>query len=312
MIKDIVNKLVNNIDKLSENGVKEINVLLSGGAFNASYTAGCLYFLRELNERELIRINKISTCSASSLLGLLYLVDKMDIFVDKLYKYCEDSFKENKRVIFSEDSMSCLLGMIRSELPEDVLTIINNKLYITYYDVEECGRIVVSEYNSVDELLSVIRRSCFIPYLTMDKALDEGRYLDGGTPYIFNREECKEGVKNLYINVITLNNIVDAVVIKKDKTNIHRILSGVLDIHNFFFRGKNTSMCCYVEDWSIMRKINFKMIEWKIFCVCIFFSILMKLKVWIPEKYYKENNILNKLVGKFRCEVGKSIEYYCV
>ena len=312
MIKDIVNELVNNIDKLDDSGVKEINIILSGGAFNASYTAGCLYFLRELKERELIRINKISTCSASSLLGVLFMIDKMDVFVDKLYKHCEESFKDNKRVIFSDDSMSCLLEMVRSELSEDVLSIINNKLYITYFDVVECRRVVTCEYKTVDELLSVIRRSCFIPYLTMDKALDEGRYLDGGTPYIFNREECKEGVKNLYINVITLNNIVDAVVIKKDKTNIHRILSGVLDIHNFFFRGKKTSMCCYVEDWSISRKINFKMIEWRIYCVCIFFYILMKLKVWIPEKYYKENNTVNKLLGKFRYEVGKSIEYYCV
>ena len=50
MIKEIVNELVNNIDKLSDNGVKEINIALSGGAFNASYTAGCLYFLRELKE----------------------------------------------------------------------------------------------------------------------------------------------------------------------------------------------------------------------------------------------------------------------
>ena len=49
----------------------------------------------------------------------------MDIFVDKLYKHCEDSFRSNKCVIFSDDSMSCLLEMIKAELPEDILDIIN-------------------------------------------------------------------------------------------------------------------------------------------------------------------------------------------
>ena len=109
----------------------------------------------------------------------------------------------------------------------------------------------------------------------MDKALDDGRYLDGGTPYIFSSEECGDNLKNLYINAITKDKIIDAIVIKKDKTNIHRVLAGVLDIHNFFFRGKNTTMCCYVEDWGIIRKINFKFIEWRIYFVCIFFYVLM-------------------------------------
>ena len=312
MIKEIVNKLVNNIEDVDDMGAREINIVLSGGAFNASYMAGCLYFLKELRERGLIRINKISTCSASALLGLLFMIDKTDIFVDKLYTYCEDSFKKNKCVIFSEESMCGLLEMVKSELPEDILGIINNKLYITYYDVIECHRVVRSEYKTVDDVLCVMKRSCFIPYLTMDKALEDGRYLDGGTPYIFKSEECGENVKNLYINAITRDKIIDAIVIKKDKTNIHRVLAGVLDIHNFFFKGKNTSMCCYVEDWSIMRKINFKLIEWRIYAVCVFFYILMRLKEWVPEKYYKDNNILNTLLRQMRSEVGKNIEYYCV
>ena len=312
MIKEIVNNLVNNVERLGNGEAKDINIIMSGGAFNASYMAGCLYFLNELKEKGVIRISNISTCSASSLLGLLFMINKMDIFVDKLYKHCEDSFRSNKCVIFSDDSMSCLLEMIKAELPEDILDIINNKLYITYYDVKECRRIVMSVYKTVDELLCVIRRSCFIPYFTMDKALEDGRYLDGGTPYIFNSEECGENVKNLYINAITRDKIIDAIVIKKDKTNIHRVLAGVLDIHNFFFKGKNTSMCCYVEDWSIMRKINFAMIEWRIYCVCVFFYILMRLKECVPEKYYKENNILNTLLRQMRSEVGKNIEYYCV
>ena len=312
MIKELVSTLANNIESLDKGDINNINIILSGGAFNASYMAGCLYFLNELKDKEVIRINKISTCSASALLGLLFMINKTDIFVDKLYKHCEDSFRENKCVIFSEDSMCCLLEMIKTELPEDILDIINNKLYITYYDVIECHRIVRSKYNTVDELLSVIRRSCFIPYFTMDKALEGGRYLDGGTPYIFKSEDCEEKIKNLYINAITRDKIIDAIIIKKDKTNTHRVAAGVLDIHNFFFRGKNTVMCSYVENWSIIRQINFTMIELRIYIVCLFFYILMKMKEFVPNKYYKDCNILNTLCKQVRYEVGKNIEYYCV
>jgi hypothetical protein len=309
MIKDIVNNLVNNVERLGNGEANNINIIMSGGAFNASYMAGCLYFLKELKDKGVIRISNISTCSASALLGLLFMINKIDIFVDKLYKHCEDSFRSNKYVIFSDDSMSCLLEMIKAELPEDILDIINNKLYITYYDVKECRRIVMSVYNTVDELLCVIRRSCFIPYFTMDKALEDGRYLDGGTPYIFKSEDC---IKNLYINAITRDKIFDSVVIKKDKTNVHRVVTGILDIHNFFFRGKKTAMCSYVEEWSIMRQINFAMIEWRIYCVCVFFYILKSLEELVPNKYYKDFNILNTICKQVRYEVGKNIEYYCV
>ena len=314
MIKEIVETLVKNVNPLNadsgvEGDVREINIIVSGGAFNASYLAGCFYFLKEMRDTGLVRINKISTCSASTLLGLLFMIDKVDIFSDKIYKFCENSFKSNNCVIFSDDNMRELLEMIRVELPEDILSIINNKLYITYYDVKECRQIVKSEYKSVDELLAVIRRSCFIPYLTMDKHLDEGRYLDGGTPYIFKSDENR---KNLYINLITLDKIVDSVVIKNDKTHIHRVIAGVLDIHNFFFRGKKTAMCSYVDDWSIIRRINFKCIELRIYMVCVFFYILMKLKDIVPDKYYKDNKIIKIVLKQVRYEVGKNVEYYCV
>jgi hypothetical protein len=284
-------------------------LIISGGAFNVSYLVGCLYFIHEMREKGLIVINKISTCSASSLIGLLFLIDKVDLFAGKLYELSVNSFKKNKHVIFDDESLASIINIIEKELPENILSIVNNRLYITYYDVLECKQIVKSSFEDVSDIINTIRRSCFIPYITMNKLLEDNKYIDGGTPYIFDKEY---GVNRIYINLCGMDKIMDSIVIKRDKIVMHRILGGIIDIHNFFFKCKETSMCCYVEDWSIYRKINFMMIEWRIYCVCIFFFILMKLKVWIPEKYYKENNILNKLLRQFRCEVGKNIEYYCV
>lgn len=308
IVKELSSVLVKNID---ENNIKdkEINLITSGGAFNASYLVGCLYVIREMREKGLIKINKISSCSGSAILGLLFLVDKLDMFVDKLYDILVESFKKNKIVIFDDESLSNIMKMIEDELPEDVISIINNKLYITYYDVLECKQIVKSEYKDVNDIFNTIRRSCFIPYLTMNKFLEDNRYLDGGTPYIFDKEV---GVKRLYINLCGMDKIKDAIVIKKDKIVMHRILGGVIDIHNFFFRCKKTSMCNYVEDWDIMRLIEFKILEIRIFSICIIIYIIIKVKSSIVDKYYKDNKLINNVCKKCRKCLSKIIEMYCV
>jgi uncharacterized protein YfkK (UPF0435 family) len=308
IVKELSSVLVKNIDE-SNIKEKDINLITSGGAFNASYLVGCLYVIREMREKGLIRINKISTCSGSAILGLLFLVDKLDMFVDKLYDILVASFKKNKIVIFDDESLLNIMKIIEDELPEDVISIINNKLYITYYDVLECKQIVKSKYKDVNDIFNTIRRSCFIPYLTMNKFLEDNRYVDGGTPYIFDKEV---GVKRLYINLCGMDKIIDAIVIKKDKIVMHRILGGVIDIHNFFFRCKKTSMCNYVEDWDIIRLIEFKMLEIRIFSICIIIYMIIKVKSSIVDKYYKDNKLINDVCKKCRISLSKIIEMYCV
>ena len=273
--KEVTSVLVKNIDE-SNIKVKDINVITSGGAFNASYLVGCLYVLREMCDKGLIKINKISTCSASAILGLLYLIDKLDMFADKMYDILVATFKKNKTLILDEESLKNIMKMVEDELPEDVINIVNNRLYITYYDVLECKQIVKSEYKDVNDIFNTIKRSCFIPYVTMNKLLEDNRYVDGGTPYIFDKEV---GVKRLSINLCSMDKIIDAIVIKNDKIMMHRILGGVIDIHNFFFRCRRTSMCNYVEDWDIIRIFEFKFLELRIFMVCIMIKFMIKIMI---------------------------------
>ena len=311
-MKDITDVLVKNVEYNEDGSKREcenIDLILSGGAFNVSYLAGCLYFLREMREKGIIKINKISTCSASSLMGILFMVDKVDMLEEKIYKMLMESFKKNKSVIFSEETLDNVIRTITDELPEDILNIVNNKLYITYYDVIECRKVVKSEYKTLDELINVIRRSCFIPYITMDKLCEEGRYIDGGTPYIFSKED---GVKRLYINLCGYDKILDSLIIKKEKVMTHRVLNGVLDTHDFFFKVRKTSMCCYVDDWNIIRKIDFMLNELRVYMACLLIYIVLKMKEWIPEKYYKDNKLLTNVVKQLRKEVGNCVEYYCV
>jgi hypothetical protein len=231
------------------------------------------------------------------------------MFADKLYDILVATFKKNKTVIFDEESLKNIMRMVEDELPDDVINIINNRLYITYYDVLECKQIVKSEYKDVNDIFNTIRRSCFIPYVTMNKLLEDNRYVDGGTPYIFDKEV---DVKRLYINLCGMDKIIDAIVIKKDKIMMHRILGGVIDTHNFFFKCKKTSMCNYVEDWNIIRIIEFKFLEVRIFMVCVIIYIMLYVRHSIIDKYYKDNKIINYLCKKCRIYLSKIIEMYCV
>ena len=308
IIKELTGVLIKNIDE-SNIKEKEIDLIISGGAFNVSYLAGCLYFICEMREKGLIRINRISTCSASSIMGLLFLIDKVDIFVEKLYELLIGSFKRNRNVIFDEQSLSSIIKIIEGELPEDVLDKINNRLYITYYDVIDCKHVIKSTFEDVNDIIKTIRRSCFIPYITMDKLLEDNKYIDGGTPYIFNKES---GKNRLYIDLCGMDKIMDSIVIKRDKIVMHRILGGIIDIHNFFFKCKETSMCCYVEDWGIIRMLEFKMLEFRLYTICVFIYILVMVNDNIIDKHYKDNKVIKFICNMLRENLSKIVEKYCV
>ena len=308
IVKELTGVLIKNIDA-SIIKEKNIDLILSGGAFNASYLIGCLYFIREMCEKGLIIVNKVSTCSASSMIGLLFIVDKLDIFIEKMYELLVGSFKKNRNVIFDEESLSTIIKIIEDVLPDDVISRINGRLYITYYDVTKCEQVVKSSFEDVSDIIRTIRRSCFIPYITMDKLMEENRYIDGGTPYIFDKEF---GVNRIYINLCGMDKIMDAMVIKRDRIVMHRILGGILDIHNFFLKCKKTSMCCYVEDWGVVRMIEFKMLVWRLYIVCVILYVIIKVRDDIVYKYYKDNKLINIVSNKLRQLLSEIVERYCV
>jgi len=309
IVKELTGVLIKNIDAtiIKE---KNIDLILSGGAFNASYLIGCLYFIREMCERGLICVNKVSTCSASSMMGLLFIVDKLDTFIEKMYELLVGSFKKNRNVIFDEESLSTIIKIIEDVLPDDVISRINGRLYITYYDVTKCEQVVKSNYEDVSDIIRTVRRSCFIPYITMDKLMEENRYIDGGTPYIFNKEF---GVNRIYINLLCgMDKIKDSMIIKRDKIVMHRILGGILDVHNFFFKCKKTPMCCYVEDWGVVRMIEFKMLEWRLYVICVILYVIIKVRDDIVYKYYKDNKFINIVANKLRRCLSEIVETNCV
>ena len=269
---DIISSLVDNVSNKiineNDNHILDLDITMSGGAFNSNYLVGCLYFLREMQERKLIRIHRMSSCSASSLIAFLFLTNNLELFQDKLYEMVVTSFRNNKTFIFTESTLQNITDIIKCSLPPDdetTLKIVNKKLYITYFDVKLRKKIVKKKYKTVKEIFETIKKSSYIPHITMNEILYRNRYMDGCTPHIFKNGKRKQ----LYINMIGKDKIKDSVILKDDKNGLHKIINGMLDAYYFFFRGcAETPMCSYVDNWSYLNNVKYKSLNTMAFAFC--------------------------------------------
>ena len=73
---DYLKMYIDAVTKNSMNDIskpKEIDLVISGGAFNGGYGYGALMYLRSLEKDNKIKVNRISGCSIGSLLAVDYL-----------------------------------------------------------------------------------------------------------------------------------------------------------------------------------------------------------------------------------------------
>ena len=319
---DIVSSLVDNIDKNGINGsnrVLDLDIIMSGGAFNANYLVGCLYFLREMQNRNNIRIHRMSTCSASSLIAFLFLTNNLELFQDKLYEMIVTSFRNNKTFIFTESTLQNMMEIIKCSLPldnETTLKMINKKLYITYFDVKRRKKIVKKQYKTLHDVFETIKKSSYIPLVTMNELLYCNRYVDGCTPYIFKKTGKR---KQLFISMLGKDKIKDSVVLKNDKNGIHKIINGMLDAYYFFYRGcKGTSMCSYIDNWSFLTNLKYELLNIMSFVLCNllhFYSFHLKTSLSLYSQKYS-NSIEVKIVTSFffilKMLLNAFLEHYCL
>ena len=95
MIANYTKKLVDNLPKEFKNKKKPIklDLVLDGGVFNGSYLFGALYFLKEMEHRKYINIEKISGSSVGSIAGLIYFIDCLDYY-QYLYEIVVNDLKK--------------------------------------------------------------------------------------------------------------------------------------------------------------------------------------------------------------------------
>ena len=305
MINDYVIKLIDNLPDDIKN-VKEpiiIDLVLDGGIFNGSYLVGALYFLKEMEKRNYIKIDRISGCSIGSIVAFLYFIDGLDL-MSQLYEIVNKDFRETYKLTIIKE----IKKHLDDHIPKDICQKINNKLFITYNNIKKSSKPVKSTYKDVDEILNTIIKSSYIPFLIDGNILYENKSIDGITPYIFNKEQNK---KILYLDLYGYDKIGNLLNVKNEKSNYHRILSGLLDIHSFFIKKNNTPMCSYVNDWNIYNIgcNNCKLIIERICIYFIYFIILIKDK--IPNEF--KNTVLAKILSKVSQDIFIIIlENYCL
>jgi len=308
-ISNYVIKLIENLPEPPQT-TQKIDLILDGGIFNGSYLVGALYFLQEMENRKYISIERISGCSIGSLVAFLYYIDGLDV-MPQLYEIITKNFKKN----YTLRSIKHIKTYLHSKLPEQnsenerkLCEKINGKLYICFYNVEKRQKIIKHQYKNVDDVIDTIIKSCFVPFLIDHTLIYKRKYMDGINAFIFNN---KKDSKTLHLELFGYDKFSHALNIKNEKINFHRVLSGLLDAHNFFVKQTNTSMCSYVEDWTLFHKIHYNcklVIEY-------FFMNVIYIFYYIQTHF--SNNIYDFLITKIICRIiydifTLTLEEYCL
>jgi virulence-associated protein VapD len=285
MMTPYINNLIDTNTKNKYSNLP-LDIVFEGGLFNGSYLAGCLLYLKQLEEKKYIKICQISGCSIGSIVAILYFIPK-NIWIE-IYQLAYIQFKEYHNInIFNR-----LFDMIKRELPTNIISLIHKRVYITYFNVKTGKQVVKYKYKNVDDLFETIRRSCSFPYIVDNSLFYKEKYLDGLYPHIFKNKN-----KILYLNIHNLDQIAGMLSVKNEPTNIQRILEGVVDIHSFFVSESNTNICSFVDRWSFINKIKH----------FIFISVIHIL-FFFMNKTYIVNQIINNSMENERINVYKLIK----
>jgi hypothetical protein len=304
MIDEYVNKLIENLPDEIKNrkSPEEIDLVLDGGVFNGSYHIGALYFLKEMEKRKYIKINRISGCSVGSIVAFLYFIDGLDL-MPKLYDIINNEFKKT----FQLSSIKEIKKNIEERIPKDICKKVKGKLFISYNNIKTGNKKVKFTYKSVDDIMNTIIKSSYVPYLIDGNLLYENKYIDGITPFIFKERTNKI----LYLDLYGSDKVGYLFNVKNEKTNFHRVLSGLLDIHGFFIKQSNTSMCSYVNDWNYYYKgFNYLKLLIEKVCIYIIYCIIF-IKTRVSEEF--KENIVYKILSKLSYDSFIiMLENYCL
>ena len=302
MINQYITRLVDNLpdDFKQRKTPLRIDLVLDGGLFNGSYLVGALQFLKELERRKYIQVDRISGASIGSIVGLAYLSDTLDSMSD-LYNVVYNEMKNS-------NTMSCIQDL-KNKLKHDtdLYNKLNNKFYVSYNNIKNRNKVVKYLYKNNDDVFDAISKSCHLPFVIDGKLLYKNKYLDGVNPYMF--KPCPNK-KILYLDLFGYDKLINFFNVKNEKTNCHRILSGMLDIHNFYIKQSDTPMCSYVNDWGMINRsrLSIKGLYETIivYTVCIL-NILSRYTMGI------EKTILYKLFARIVKECfGVVLETYCM
>ena len=283
MINQYIHALIDNIP--NDNVPKEIDPVLDGGAFNGIYMLGGLIYLKQLEKLGKIKVNRISGCSIGAMMGILYLIDDLEL----AFKLASDSYKILRKHQDLKKVINQVVDIFNTKSKDIDLELFNNKFYITYFDAIKGKQFVKKIYKNKNQLLDCILKTTYVPYLSNRKLTDKDGCIDGSFPYMFKKTSKR---KILFFNLQTLDKVYRMIYIKNEKNIYPRLFEGIVDTHRFFEGGKS-NMCSYVNDWTIANIIMYRLRQ-VIYTILIhILSFGLKIEYLIPVKW-KNDMIVKK------------------
>jgi hypothetical protein len=263
LLKEYIKALIQNVD--DHNFPKEMNLIFDGGMFNCGFAAGIAIYIKSLENNQRVKINQVSGCSAGAFVALW--------FVCGCDERCITYFEEIMEIFKTKVSfhhISAIITKAVNELFESSLLLsrlLNNRLFINYYDTQKHTQKVVSKYKSKAHLIRCLLRTIHIPYIINGESRCHDKYIDGLVPFIF-----KNNCDSLFVKLVTIKTWSRAFMLKSEKNIHYRLLAGVSDANNFFTNGFS-DMCCLTSKRSYVdilllrsREISFifmfSVIEW--------------------------------------------------
>ena len=282
-LNTFINTLIENIPE--KNLPPEIDLVLDGGAFNGVYMLGGLFYIKELEGREKLKIKRVSGCSIGAILGILFLLNKMDISIE----ICNSSYKYLRRHQDLKKVVVLFKKILNDVVKDEDLLVVNNRFYLTYFDTIKGKQIIKKRYKSKSELIDNIIKSLYVPYLIDRKPTDDDGCIDGAFPYMFKSRENKRKV--LFLNLQSFDKFKKMIFIKNEKNIYPRLLEGLMDTHRFFETSKSNNMCSYVNDWNIIDILFFRLRE--IIYVILFYIFRVGLHIdnLLPDSWKKDTFI---------------------
>ena len=286
----------------------ELDIVLEGGGFNGSYESGVLYFLKELEKKNYITVDKISGVSVGSILGICFLTNTLDSFVT-YYKQARTYWKEKINLLFYKKIITKIITDIPDKLFESIK---KNKMYITYFNLLEKKQVLVSTYDTKQELIDTVWKSSYIPYITDNNIcceMNDQFFIDGGQPHIFNNRNCHDK-KILYVTINHFSKLTNMLTIKNEINANGRILEGILDCYNFFLHEKSTFLCSYVNTWSFFDflKIRIKHLLLLLIIYVIYYIYIIH---YYLNPYLKNSIFYNQTKGIFYNMYKDFLIKYC-
>lgn len=283
-----VNALIdNNISDIP----KEMDLILDGGAFNGIYMLGGLMYIKELEHREKINIKRISGCSIGSVIGLFYILNKLDVALE----ICKQSYK----LLRSKRKIKYILNadMLRDNINECDVDIISNRFYVTFFDPLKGKQIIKKTYKNKEDLINTIMKTIHIPYLSDGRTTQKDGYIDGAFPYMFKKRYNDR--KILFLNLQSVDKIKKMIFIKNEKNIFPRLFEGLIDTHTFMETQKANCLCSYVNDWGVRDILLFRLREIIYTIIIYVFGFGLHIDYLFPENW-KQNDKLKRYVSIFK------------